>query len=207
MLAPRLPISIDPLIAEAKRRTFRRRFVFGVVALLLVALGVAFELHHSGGSPGRRVTILRDSSNPLSHLKVPLDRTERHWRSMLPALEGKTASPSAIAAVRRQVANMLNGTGVTLVRIKIWPRTSPPAVEMVVATKTASAIFVRHRFMGLVGLQRPNYVRVVDARGSMTFEWGGAANEGFVGSAPALAGCIATLHWGPEVAPPPCPAE
>jgi hypothetical protein len=201
-------MSFDPLIAEAKRRTLRRRFVFGALALLVVAVALTLWLRPFGGAPGERVTIHGQSSSPLARLTVPLDAAEKHWRSMLPALEGNAASPAELAAVRRQVAQMLRATGVTLVRGTIWPRTSPPAVELVVATRTAPAIFVHRRFMGLLTrLTRPDYLRVVDAHGSEAFEWGGAANEGFVGSSPALEGCTVGMHSEAQLQPPACPVD
>ena len=45
------PLRIDPLIAEAKRRARRRRFVSVLALLLVVAVGVAWAFHPMGG-PG-----------------------------------------------------------------------------------------------------------------------------------------------------------
>jgi len=48
VVAPRLPVNVDPLIAEAKRRA-RRRWSLILVALLVVAAVTAFALRPSGG--------------------------------------------------------------------------------------------------------------------------------------------------------------
>jgi hypothetical protein len=200
------PIPFDPLIAEAKHRMRRRQAVFVATFLLVGAIALTLALRPWGNAPTGRVPLKAGANPALSTLHVPMDSTERHWRSLLPALTGAPAPRSAVLATRNDVIRVVNATGATLVRLKIWPRTSPPAVELVVATNTDSAIFVRSRFRHFFDLNRPDYVRVVDARGSETFEWGGAGNEGFVGSSPALAGCIATLHW--DIArTPPCPVK
>src|SRR4051812_38954465 len=156
-------ISLDPLIAEAKRRAHRRRALLIAIALLAGAAALTLALRPWGSGPAEHVSLGAGGNPTLSRLHVPVDLGERHWRSLLPALEGAAAPPAAMRAARVEVARMLKAAGVTLVRIKIWPRTSPPAVELVVATNTDSAIFVHHRFMHLVGMARPYYVRVVDA--------------------------------------------
>jgi hypothetical protein len=200
-------LPLDPLIAEAKYRMRRRRTMAVALVLLAGATALTLALRPRGSAPAERVTIPRDSNSALARLKVPLDAGEKHWRTLLPPLEGAAASRSAVLAARDKVMRVVNATGATLVRLKIWPRTSPPAVELVVATPTDSAIFVRQRFRHLFDLVGPDYVRVVDAHGAMTFVWGGAGNEGFVGSAPALAGCIWGLHGDATVRTPACPVK
>lgn len=199
-------LPLDPLIAEAKQRMRRRRTMVVAIGLLAGATVLTIALRPWGGSPADRGAHV-EPKDALSQLRVPLDAGERHWRSLLP-IDGGPAPRSAIVARRREVAQALAATGATLVRLKVWRRMTPPAVELVVATSTDSAIFAGRRFMRLVAIRRPDYVRVVDAHGSMTFVWGGAGNEGFVGSAPALAGCIAGMHGGLAGASPPrCPVR
>ena len=50
---PRLPLALDPLIAEAKRRARHRRLLVGVL-LAAVAAGLALTLGLPGGSSGGR---------------------------------------------------------------------------------------------------------------------------------------------------------
>jgi hypothetical protein len=49
---PRLPLWVDPLIAEAKRRARHRRLVLGSVLLAAVVAGLALTLGLPGGSSG-----------------------------------------------------------------------------------------------------------------------------------------------------------
>jgi hypothetical protein len=51
---PRLPFELDPLIAEAKRRAWRRRTLLSVIAVVAVAsaAGGWFVLRSSGGAVG-----------------------------------------------------------------------------------------------------------------------------------------------------------
>lgn len=67
--APRLPLSLDPLIAEAKQRARRRRFLIAAVALLVVgAAGAAVALR--GSTPPARITpaATKTPLPPLSNL-------------------------------------------------------------------------------------------------------------------------------------------
>jgi len=49
---PRLPFSLDPLMAEAKRRATQRRVIFSAAVLVAVALGLALFFALNGGSGG-----------------------------------------------------------------------------------------------------------------------------------------------------------
>jgi hypothetical protein len=63
-----LPFSLDPLIAEAKRRARQRRLRLGLVAILIAggALGAAFAVRSSNGSNGAGATsAFRRIANPL----------------------------------------------------------------------------------------------------------------------------------------------
>jgi len=50
--APRLPYSLDPLIAEAKRRMRRRRSLILAMLFVAAAIGVTFAFGSSPGGPG-----------------------------------------------------------------------------------------------------------------------------------------------------------
>ena len=65
---PRLPLTLDPLIAVAKRRARRRRLLLGAVAVLIAggAFGVASVVRSSHGSGGGGARLAsRPISNPL----------------------------------------------------------------------------------------------------------------------------------------------
>jgi hypothetical protein len=65
---PELPFALDPLIAEAKRRARRRRYLAGVglAATVAIAAGIAFGMRP--GQPGR------SSLSTPSYEQVPGDR-------------------------------------------------------------------------------------------------------------------------------------
>ena len=48
---PRLPFTIDPLIAEAKKRARQRRFLTLIVLLIALATGLTLALRSGGGGP------------------------------------------------------------------------------------------------------------------------------------------------------------
>jgi hypothetical protein len=69
LLVPRLPFSLDPLIAEAKRRARQRRGLVAIGALLILAgaAGAALALRSPNGpptTPSTYDTALRPSSGP-----------------------------------------------------------------------------------------------------------------------------------------------
>ena len=65
-LVRQLPFSLDPLIAEAKRRARQRRLLVGVVGVLIAgsALGAAFAVRSSNGSGGAGARV---ASHPISN--------------------------------------------------------------------------------------------------------------------------------------------
>jgi hypothetical protein len=204
-----IPVSLDPLIAEAKQRMRRRRTTLAAIVLLAGATAATLALRPWGSAPvGGHVSPRAGAKPALARLHVPMDSDERHWRSLVRGLAGPAASRSAVLTRRSEVVRLLNATGAALVRLKIWPRTSPPAVELVATTSLNPAVFLRHHAMDILTAlaARPDFVKVVDARGSEVFEWGGASNEGFVGVPPALYYCQPV---GTGMPPPyrPCPAK
>jgi hypothetical protein len=56
LYAPRLAVSVDPLIAEAKRRMKQRRFLTAVIAFLVVGGSVAGVLAIRSRTPVRPLT-------------------------------------------------------------------------------------------------------------------------------------------------------
>lgn len=77
--APRLPFSLDPLMAEAKRRMQKRRVLLGVLAVLIVAgtAGAAVALSQSNGfraaaaCPGAGARVYAVPSNPAHPSTAP----------------------------------------------------------------------------------------------------------------------------------------
>jgi hypothetical protein len=74
--APRMPLLLDPLIAEAKRRGRQRRFLAALYALFLVALaaGLTFGLRSSGGGPSGGGFATTGVSARAGALVVPIQR-------------------------------------------------------------------------------------------------------------------------------------
>ena len=62
---PRLPFSLDPLIAEAKRRARRRRALTAVAMVALAALVTPVAVVRLGGGTGAPVALAAPSSNLL----------------------------------------------------------------------------------------------------------------------------------------------
>jgi hypothetical protein len=203
-----LAYSLDPLIAEAKQRMRRRRLLLlALLAVLVGAVALGFALRPFGGSPSGQAAQSVRSSQALARLTVPIDATERQWRATVRSEQGSAAARSTVRRLRHRVLSVATATDATLVRIRIWRRTSPLAVELVVATNVDPAVYLRHRAELLVRVLagRADYVKVVDGHGASFFDTGGVANEGFVGTPPALEGCSPVKNWGPT--PPPCPVK
>lgn len=199
----RLPIALDPLIAEAKQRMRRRRAA--LVALVLAgAAALTFALWPSGGSPADRLDQGAASTHSLARLNVPVDSHERTWRSGIRAIEAGSASPSTVPP-QATLRLAIRRTGAVVVRMRVWPQA--PAVELVLATAVSPATYLRHRLGTLVHLLARGYpyVKVVDGRGSTVFEWYYLPHQGMAGVPPELRACSPVQDWGP--APPPCPAK
>jgi hypothetical protein len=64
---PRLPIKLDPLIAEAKRRMHRRRLILALIASGCLAVGLTFALRPSPRTPA---PLVQQQTSP-SQLIVP----------------------------------------------------------------------------------------------------------------------------------------
>jgi hypothetical protein len=218
---PRLPFALDPLIAEAKRRMRRRRVL--VVALLLlfgtitgaavIATGSAGG-PRSAGPPGSQQ--VQHPAASLSQFQVPIDATERQWRTwVLSHGYGITVGPRAnLSRLRRDIRSAVEASGAMLVRLKLWEaNTRRPPVEVVVATAANPAIYLRRHLMPLLDVIDHGYlfVKVVDRRGSMIFErstltTSNGSPEGTVGVPRDLQGCSPVIaSWIDN--PPPCPVR
>jgi hypothetical protein len=179
-LARRLPLSLDPLIEEARRR-MRRRRVLGALLLLAVAatVGIAVTASRSPGGPqsagsshGKQAQ--QSSSNRLP-VNVPLDSTERQWRAWVVSHEfGIKAGPRAdVASLQGRVESAVAASGASIVRLSLWQGDfEQPPVELVVAAPNP-ALYLRHRLDAV--LQRFDhgylYVQLVDRRGAKILEW------------------------------------
>jgi hypothetical protein len=203
-----VPVFFDPLIAEAKQRMRRRRSLLAVVALA-TAVALAFALWPSGGGTGgARLTGRAQSNRALADLTVPVDINERAWRSRARSLSGPAASPAAVDQLRKQVLSVAAATGATVVRIRIWRRISPAAVEVVLGTRLRPAVYLRHRATQLNSLDRwPHFVEVVDPRGQYILRESWGANEGSVGVRPDLWQCSPFRPITLLGNPPPCPVK
>lgn len=216
--ALRLPFSLDPLIAEAKRRARQRRVLLTTVLLFIVAVAaVAVSASRSPGGPHSagpsRSQLVKHSTSNLSQVSVPIDATERQWRAwVLSHGFGLTvgARPNLVN-LQRTVRSTVAATGARLVRLKVWQSKFELApVEVVVVTATPAA-YLRHRLARLVSLlgkdNRYVFVKAVDRSGSLIFEWTTRTNrglpEGSVDVPSPLQGCSPVASWGNT--PPPCP--
>ena len=199
-------IALDPLIAEAKRRMRRRRVVL-VFVLIAGSAIAAYGLGPGGWLGSAQTGHSASSGHSLARLVVPIDSTERRWRSSVRGLGGPVTASAEALQLRRRALSIIGETGAIPIRIKIWRRTSPAAVELVAATRMNPAAYLRHRAVKFVDAFRwPVYVKIVNGRGSYIFEWGGAANGGFVGAPPALENCSPVMNWG-GFHYPPCPSR
>lgn len=86
---PGMPLALDPLIAEAKRRARQRRSVLAVTALLVVALaiGLTLGLRPGGGASGGGYSN-QQVVRAFKAEGIPLHLTEWDW--------GRTVGRSAV---------------------------------------------------------------------------------------------------------------
>jgi hypothetical protein len=199
-------IALDPLIAEAHRRTRRRRLAAAFalvagVAIVAYGLGPGGWLSSSLGGHSAR------SRQSLAHVVIPVDRTERLWRSLVRGLGGPATGTARARELRSRALAIIGKTGATPIRIKVWRNTRPAAVEVVAATRMNPAEYLRHRAVTFVdAFSPPVFIKIVGPHGSKIFEWGGAGNTGFVGTPRGLDNCSPVLHWG-LVGTAPCPVR
>jgi hypothetical protein len=203
-----LPLSLDPLMAEAKRRMRRRRVMLALLILLVGGAGLTLALRPSGGGPSpTRPVQQAQSPQGLRHITVPVDSYERTWRARIESGTGPALSRSAAVLLRRKVVRAVRRSGATVLRIRVWRRAAPMSVEVVLATAMSPATYLRDRLEGLVGLLAHGnpYVKVVGPRGSRLFEWYYSPGQGMVGVPHALQMCspVSASWMNPE----PCPAS
>lgn len=216
MLAPRLPVSLDPLIAEAKQRMRRRRVGLGLLMLFACAAALTIAFWPSGEPATARPSARVQADRQLARLTVPVDGYERKWRGWV-AHDALTrpVRPSTAAAARRHIERYASASGLRVVRLKVWRTTATPSVELVVATASVPGAYLRDDLWQLLKRitgRNSGYVNVVDQHGTSIFERGyrpiedGAGGESMVRVPPALRGCgWVVLGLGPP--PPPCPAK
>ena len=209
---PRLPFSLDPLMAEAKRRARQRRFLVALLVLLIVGgvLGTVLANRPSGGPGpgglGQRVQPGTDSTR----IGVPESAAERAWVRWIKTQSIDGVGFDALHAPKVAVQAAVEATGARLIRLHVWP-TSPASVEVVVRTTAPPAVYLRHRLPRVLAVLGHGYVFVeaVNARGSSIFQWftrtKGGTQEGSVGVPYPLQGCSPVTNWGNP--PPPCPVN
>jgi hypothetical protein len=211
---PRLPLSLDPLIAEARQRMRRRRAALAVL-VLAIAVSLTFALWPSGGHPGVRSGQSVNAQHELARLTVPIDKYERQWRRWVLLSSARTGPGgylrhSSLIHIRRTIRAAVTGSGAMVIRLAIWDLHSP-RVELVMATATPPAAYLKHDLGRLLGRipGEYRYVKVVDRQGASIFEnfyrVVGVHLEGMVGVPPALGGCSPVKNWGRT--PPPCPVK
>lgn len=210
---PRLPLSLDPLIAEAKRRAKQRRvLVLAVLVVIGITVGVVFALQSPGGPSvgGSSASRGVQSSAGLANLAVPVDPTERHWRQWIgsEALSPAVSRSLAIGA-ERAVRSHVAASGATVVRLRLWRTTAPPSVELVVATAIPAAVYLKYRMLQLFAGINSHYMflEVVDRHGSKIIQFVLRYGHGTVYIRPGLEGCSPGLVLGLATNPPPCPAK
>jgi hypothetical protein len=211
---PRLPLSLDPLMAEAKRRARQRRFLVALLALVIVGgvLGAVLATRPPGGQgpsgvgPGQRAQPGTDSTR----IGVPEDASERAWVRWVKSQSVQGVGFYALHAPRVAVRAAVEATGARLIRLHVWP-TSPASVEVVVLTTAPPAVYLRHRLGQVLAVLGHGYVfvRAVNSRGSSIFQYftrtRGGIPEGSVGVPPPLQGCSPVASWGNT--PSPCPVN
>lgn len=207
---------IDPLIAAAKFRMRRRRTVALVLALLVGVAALAFLLRPwgtPGTSPVKGHNAHADRS-ALAHLKVPVDSGERTWQKGTESAIRNSQTASGLTragAIRlhKEVVSAAQKTGATIVRFRVWPRAG--SVELVLATAMNPAEYLVHHLPSLVTrlAHGDPYVKVVNARGAMVFEWYYLQGSGMVGYAKGLDECGPIYHSEPVMTggPPSCPVK
>jgi hypothetical protein len=210
--APGLPFSLDPLMAEAKRRARQRRLFAALLALVIVGgmLGAVLATRPSGGPGaggpglGQRAQLGTDTTRT----GMPEDPSERAWVRWIKTHSIEGVGFYALHAPRVAVQAAVEATGAELIRLHVWP-TSPASVEVVVRTTASPAAYLRHRLARVLGVLGHGYVFVeaVNSRGSSIFEWftrtKGGMHEGSVRVPRPLQGCSPVHTWGDP--PPPCP--
>ena len=80
--APRLPVSLEPLIGEAKRRMRRRRFLVAVAAVALAAAGVGAALALRGAfvtATAKRQSPIRVILTAKNHQPRVSNSPHKHW--------------------------------------------------------------------------------------------------------------------------------
>jgi hypothetical protein len=185
----------------------RRRIVVALIILLAGVTALGFALRPSGGPSSTRSGQHAQSPQALAHITVPVDRYERTWRAGIKSTIDSGLSRAAALQLRQQVVRAVRGTGATILRIKVWRKASPSAVEVVLVTAISPATYLRHRLGRPVSLLAHGdpYVKVVDSRGSRIFEWYYLPGQGMVGVPRALQMCSpVSASW---MNPPLCPAS
>jgi hypothetical protein len=137
---PRLPFSLDPLVAEAKRRARKRRLLFAVVAVAVVAAGagLAYELRGPGplAPVPANLTVLVVSESFAGHRTLPHGNGGRAlFHLKCDPAGGNVADPAnACAAIAEQPSLVTNPK----------PYRTGPATGFVISSVTGPPSTVCH---------------------------------------------------------------
>jgi hypothetical protein len=177
---PPLPVSLDPLMAEAKRRARQRRLLVAVVAMVLLG----------GGAAGTVVALRSVSGLTPASKGIDMAAIEQSWHSNLqlgarvnPA--ERFSSPSKAVLLRR-LRLAASRYHFTLVKVQVThPRQAAPLV--VVETSDEQAL----------SASTPAILRLVDPRARTNNDRTGWAYEGFLFEARNTKGVpfLATFNW------------
>lgn len=194
----------------------RRRRILGTAVLILIGAIVATAVIASRSPGGPRSAgpprgqHAQHSGTSLSQVKVPVDSTERLWRSWV-LFHGFGISVGLrydVAGLRRRIEAAVAASGAGLVRLRVWEaNTKYPPVEVVVATNHP-AVYLRHRLSAVLAPFDHGYlyVQVANAQGKKILEWTTRTRTGSLYVKPTLDSCSPISHWG-SIKSPACPVK
>jgi hypothetical protein len=180
----RLPLSLDPVIAEAKRRARQRRLLLSVVAVLIAgaALGAAFAVRSSNGSGGAGAGVAPyQIANPLPDGAADCGRGVsgpgfRVWACMSGGARAGHPHPKELLVARSDGSSSAypafggqdlaagDGEVVAVHDLNLVKVTSSRLVPLVTTSKLARALHVRPP-----AILWPMYDLRVDAHGDVYF--------------------------------------
>jgi hypothetical protein len=178
---PRLPFSLDLLIAEAKRRMRRRRLLIAVVAIVLLLGGGAVGTIVAVGSPN-------DLTPPSKAIDIAA--IEKSWQSQL--LLGARVDPRkhfsnpSKTVLLRRVRLAASRYHFTVVKVQVLhPRQAAPLVVVETADEQA------------LSAATPAILRLIDPKARTNDDRTGWAYEGFLFEARNTKGVpfLATFNW------------
>jgi hypothetical protein len=176
----RLPFSLDPLMAEAKRRARQRRLLVAVVAIVLLG----------GGAAGTAVALRSVNGLAPASKGIDIAAIEKSWHSNLQlgarVNPGEHFSSPSKAVLLRRLQVAASRYHFTLVKVQVMhPRQAAPLV--VVETSDEQAL----------SASTPAILRLIDPKARTNNDRSGWAYEGFLFEARNTNGVpfLATFNW------------